>query len=876
MNHLFPISSNPRTALQNRLMQLAAGFLLLYSLILTLSPAVRYHTWAAPYRWIHWIGFFVWLIGFSWIARYIEKRLPERDPLLLPVAALLSGWGLLTIWRLSDHFGLRQTLWLAVSLAALYGALHVHAPLVQLRRFKYLWLTGGLLLTILTFFFGTYPGGVGPRLWLGCCGIYFQPSEPLKLLLIIYLAAYLADRLPLQGNLMQLITPTLVLVGVALVILVIQRDLGTASIFLLLYFGILYLVTGNRRIPIIASITLLAAGILGFGLFDVIRVRVEAWLNPWLDPVGNSYQIIQSIIAVASGKVFGRGPGLGNPGVVPIAHSDFIFSSIAEETGLLGTGAMIILFAMLAGRGMVIAMRAPSIYQRYLSAGVTLAVILQAILIIGGNIRLLPLTGVTLPFVSYGGSSLLTSFLCLFILLLISSQAEDEPVFLARPGPYRFVSIATLGVLFLTVVVSGWWAVFRADDLVERVDNPRRTVNEHFVKRGSILDRRNQPISVSTGESGTFTRNYLYPQLSLVTGYTHPLYGQAGMEVSLDPYLRGLQGNPASLIWSRELLYGQPPEGLDVRLSIDLNLQQNADQLLEGSTGALVLINARSGEILAMASHPNFNAAEIDEKFEIWTTDASAPLLNRATQGQYSPGTAIGPFLFARQNSNLAQIRAASEQTANWRGEVWDCALPNAAGTEIKQQIARGCPGVVKRMAESLSPEEMLAFYQSIGFTTTPNLPLLPLAQATSPAALNQIENYQLGQGEILVSPLQMALAAAALTADGLRPSPLLATAVNTPETGWIVLPGGKNEVQVDRSAANETVQDLSAPDALTWQVTAQAWTGKNNQRLSWFIGGTLPDWKGTPLALALVLEDTPAEKAQTIGQEYLNKASNP
>ncbi len=875
MNRLFPITSNPRTALQNRLMQLAAIFLLLYSIILTLSPAVRYHTWLAPYNWMHWLGFGVWLIGFGWITRVLEKRIPEHDAFLLPLAALLSGWGLLSIWRLSDHFGLRQTIWLAVSLGALYGALHVHTPLVYLRRFKYLWLMGGLLLTILTFFFGTYPGGVGPRLWLGCCGVYFQPSEPLKLLLIIYLAAYMANRLPLQSSLMQLITPTLVLVGTALVILVIQRDLGTASIFLLLYFGILYLVTGDRRILVIAAVALLVAGVLGFGLFAVIRVRIAAWLNPWLDPVGNSYQIIQSIIAVAAGKVLGRGPGLGSPGVVPIAHSDFIFSSIAEETGLLGTGALITLLALLAGRGLLIAMRASSIYQRYLAAGVSLAIILQAILIIGGNIRLLPLTGVTLPFVSYGGSSLLTSFLCLFLLLLISSQPEEEPVLLARPGPYRFVGAVTLTGLFLTMLLSGWWATVRADELIARADNPRRTVNERFVKRGSILDRRNQPISVSSGEPGSYTRQYLYPQLSLVTGYTHPLYGQAGMEVSLDPYLRGLQGNPASLIWSRELLYGQPPEGLDVRLSIDLNLQQKADALLNGSTGALVLMNARSGEILALASHPNFNPAEIDENFADWSSDPSAPLLNRATQGQYAPGAALGPFLYAQQRRDINQSSLIEESTLKWKGTDWGCALPETTGSSPGEQIARGCPWAVKQLAERLTAEQLLSFYQSLGFTTTPDLTLLPLAEAISPAAITRLEDHQLGQGEILVSPLQMALAASALTAEGLRPSPLLATAVNTPETGWIVLLGGENEIQINADAANQAVEDLAAADALTWQVTAQAWNG-GDKRLSWFIGGTLPDWKGTPLALALVLEDSTGQQAQKAGQSFLNSILNP
>jgi len=417
-------------------MILAAVFLCVYSTALTVSPAVRLLSWLVDYRWNHWIGFGVWLVFAFLIHAQVAKYAPGRDPFLFPVISLLVGWGLLSIWRLDVNMGIRQTIWLGISGVAFAGGLRIPNLLDWLRRYKYVWLTSGLILTGLTFLIGIYPGGNGPHLWLGCCGIYLQPSEPLKLLVIIFLAAYLSDRIPLSFNLPHLLTPTLIMVGTALAMLVFQRDLGTASLFILLYSIILYLASQRKRMLIASIVTVLAAGIAGYLFFDVVRIRIDAWLNPWLDPSGRSYQIVQSLLAVAAGGLIGRGPGLGSPGVVPVAHSDFIFASIAEETGLIGAYALFGLYGILAGRGFRAALRAENNYQRYLAAGITTYIVTQAILIMGGNLRLLPLTGVTLPFISYGGSSLLTVSLSSLILIIISNRAnEDEPAPLSRTTP---------------------------------------------------------------------------------------------------------------------------------------------------------------------------------------------------------------------------------------------------------------------------------------------------------------------------------------------------------------------------------------------------------------------------------------------------------
>ncbi len=804
--------------IQSRLLKLAALFLILFSIILSLSPVIRERSWdVASLKWTHWLGLAVWGLT-VWIAdRQIRRRLPERDPYLFPIAAFFSGWGLLTIWRLSFAFGLRQTLWLVVGLGVLILGLRWPHILPVLKRYKYLWLSGGLLLTALTLFFGTNPAGGDERLWLGTGGFYIQPSEPLKLLLVIYLASYLADRLPLQQQIFPLIFPTLLLTGLALVLLLVQRDLGTASIFILLYASVLYLATGRKRVILVSAGILLLAGAVGYTLIGVVHLRVATWVNPWLDPSGHSYQIIQSLLAVASGGLLGRGPGLGSPGLVPIAHSDFIFSTIAEETGLVGTLTLLGLLAFFLSRGMRAALHATNRFRRLLAAGLTTYLGIQSLLIIGGNLRLLPLTGVTLPFISYGGSSLVTSYIALFFLLLISNNVEQEPAHLLDPAPYQIVNFLLIASIAITALSNGWWAVIRGPDLLTRSDNPRRSIADRYVPRGAILDRNNQPINVTQGEIGDYNRIYLYPDLGPIIGYTHPVYGQAGLEVSLDPYLRGLQGNPASLIWWNHLIYGWPPPGLDVRLSLDLDLQKQADISLGDHSGAIVLLNATNGEILAMASHPAFNANQLDTEGPSLAKNERSPLLNRAAQGLYPPGNAIEPFL-------LAQF-----------------------GTKTM-----GNEAILRQL------------YNTLGFYTTPDL-RLPVAAV----AVNSTPQ------ELRVSPLQMALATAALSNHGIRPAPRIAQAVNTPRNGWVVLP-----TLTEPAKALPTLNTDAASQSLA--VTGQAfweWTGQSQasgKYFTWYLAGTLPNWQSTPLAIVVALEEDNLPLAIVTGRNVIKTALGP
>ena len=803
-------------ATQATLLKLAAAFLVLQTIIITLSPAVRFRSWDVDFRWSQWVALVLWGIFVLRAHQAIVRQLPDTDPFLFPATAFLSGWGLLTVWRLDAGFGGRQALWLGISMAVLLFGLGLPTTLDFMRKYKYVLLTGGLALTAFTLIFGTNPAGYGPRLWLGCCGVYFQPSEPLKLLLVAYLSAYLADRLPFRLNTFPLIYPTFIAGGIAILLLLVQRDLGTASIFIALYTIIMYLATGRQRILLLSAGLLLFMGIVGYYLIDIIRVRIDSWTNPWSDPGGGSYQIIQSILAIANGGLEGRGPGLGSPALVPVAISDFIFAAIAEETGLIGTVGLLAVFGLILSRGLRTALRAPDLFRRLLAAGITAYLGVQALLIIGGNLRLLPLTGVTLPFLSYGGSSLLTSYIALLLLLLISNHLDEEPAPLPRPQPYLALSAFLSLGLFGAALANGWWAVVRGPDLLTRPDNPRRIIEDRFVPRGMLLDRTNAPINTTEGITGSYTRNYQYPDLAPVTGYNHPIYGQSGLEASLDGYLRGVQGNPAGTLWWNHLLYGMSPEGLNVRLSLDLHLQSQADELMAGHRGAVLLLNARSGEIYVMASHPTFDPNHLDEIGAGLNIDPGKPLINRAVQGLYPLGTLSEPF---------------------------------------EQALAQ--PGVSPETAQR-------GVYQAFGLD---RIPQLRMSVAEPFVEDNGAEPH--------VSPLQVTLAAAALSNGGTIPAPRIATAVETPNQGWVVLSAPGTAVNaLPATAANAAAGSLVLDGQNHWGASGQAASEESD--VTWFIAGTLPNWQAAPLVVTVVLEEDNPGLARQIGQELLIDAMTP
>ncbi len=861
------ISSSPSASL----LRLAALFLGAYALGLTISPAVRDRAFEglAELRWVHWLGFAVWVAVFFLMDRQVRKFLPNRDVLLVPLTALLSGWGLLTILRLTIVFGLRQTLWLAICGTMFVVALRFRDQILPtLRRYKYVWLFSGFAITALTFFFGTNPSAPEPRLWLGCCGVYFQPSEILKLLLVIYLAAYLADRQPLITGWLALLAPTALMAGIALLLLLVQRDLGTAWVFIFIYMILIYNAAGRRRFLVASLFILIVALVAGYELVGLVHQRVEIWLNPWSDPSGSGYQVVQGLMAMASGGLLGRGPGLGSPGVVPVSHSDFIYTSIVEETGLVGAIALLVLIAFLCLRALRISLRARDAYQRYLAVGLSAYLAGQSLLIIGGNIRMLPLTGVTLPFVSYGGSSLLASFSALLLLCLVSHEGVNRAAPVTRTRPTLTIAGIVLGAFGLAALVTGWWSIARGPDLLTRADNVRRAQSDRYVMRGALLDRNGVILNQTIGQVGDYQREYAMPELGNVLGYSHPNLAQSGLEAGLDGVLRGEENQPALTLWLDHLQYGQPPPGLDVRLTLDAELMLLANQLLANQAGAAVVMDADSGEILAMASQPGFDLSAIDEEWEMLATAADSPLVNRAAQLLYPPGTALGPFLLAAAQAAGLSVKLPAETSFTLDDQRFDCLRQPGDAEDWDRLVASACPGALAQLGVALGGERLLALFADLGFYSVPDLPLELHAQSM-PATLERPEASAIGQVGLAVSPVQMAAAACALSNAGLRPEARIVLDVEQAGGGWLALAGAEAHEVLIGAFSTSVLQGLAYDPLAIWEVTGRA-LGDQGEIYTWYLAGRLPEGSAEARCVVVLLESDNRVLAQSIGRELL------
>lgn len=357
----------------------------------------------------------------------------RADQLILPLAGGLVGIGMLLVIRLVPILGPRQLMWVAIGTGGMLVAAAGPWEVRLLQRYKYTSAAAGMALVALTLAFGIDPNNSGSRLWLGTRWLSFQPSEILKVLLVVFFAGYLADKRelltgtgvrvgPIRLPPLPYLAPLLAMWGVSLALLVWQRDLGAAILFFGVFLVMLYIAVGRVWYVVAGTALFAIGGAACYLMFSHVQLRIEIWLNPWVAPQGRSYQIAQALYALGSGGVFGAGLGNGYPLYVPAVHTDFPFVALAEEAGLAAALALVLVYALLVTRGLQIALEARLPFNRLLAAGLTSVLALQSFVIIGGNMKLIPLTGVTLPFVSYGGSSLLANFLILGVLLRMSHE----------------------------------------------------------------------------------------------------------------------------------------------------------------------------------------------------------------------------------------------------------------------------------------------------------------------------------------------------------------------------------------------------------------------------------------------------------------------
>jgi peptidoglycan glycosyltransferase len=400
------------------------------------------------------IGPFLGIVfGLLAVAHLATRRLaPDADPILLPMAALLNGIGYVFIARLDEGLAGLQALWTAVGIGAYVLTLFLVRRTRTLERYRYSLMLLGLALLLMPLVPGVGQTIRGAKIWVSIGALNFQPGEFAKIVLAVFFAAYLVDKREVLrvgarrlGRLhlpdLRTLGPVLLAWITSLVVMGAERDLGTSLLFFALFVVMLWVAT-DRATYLVLGAGLFAGGAwFAWKTFDHVQTRVEVWLDPWQDVSGKGYQTVQATFALAWGGVVGTGIGLGNPDRIPIAPTDFIFAAIGEELGLLGAAAVLIAFLLMVGSGLRIAQRAETPFDTLLAVGLTTIIGIQSFIIIGGVIRLVPLTGITLPFVSYGGSSLVANYVLLALLLRISDNeapriqaAEETRVSAVRAG----------------------------------------------------------------------------------------------------------------------------------------------------------------------------------------------------------------------------------------------------------------------------------------------------------------------------------------------------------------------------------------------------------------------------------------------------------
>ncbi|MEY4176034.1 MAG: hypothetical protein RI900_3199 [Actinomycetota bacterium] len=378
------------------------------------------------------IPFLVALLGLL-LSAHVANRLLARgaDGTMLPLAVLLNGIGYVVIARLSVRLAGLQTTWTFIAVTAFVLVLLLVQRPADLARYQwtFLFIGAGLLMLPLVPGLGTSVGGA--RIWVSLGPINFQPGEFAKLALALFFAGYLADNAkaikagnrrigPLHVPDLQYLLPITVAWGFAVAVMVAEKDLGSALLFFTLFTVMVWVATGRAIFLLLGLVLFSGAAVVAYQLFDVVRTRVSIWLDPWSQYEGKGYQIVQAMFAFANGGTGGTGLGLGSPTKIPAAKTDYIFAAIGEELGLLGATAVLVAFLLLMGAGLRVAMRATQPFNQLLAVGLTTIIGMQAFIIIGGVVRVVPLTGITLPFVSYGGSSLLANWVLLALLVRLS------------------------------------------------------------------------------------------------------------------------------------------------------------------------------------------------------------------------------------------------------------------------------------------------------------------------------------------------------------------------------------------------------------------------------------------------------------------------
>lgn len=821
------------------LLLIAAAFpvTLLYAMyVVTTGAALSFQTLAVP------LGLFA-----AFAAAHIGVRIfaPGADPAILPVVFTLSGIGITFVTRLQPDASLGQVIFLFLGVALMVGTLAVVKNLEVIKRYKYVLGIAGIILLVLPMFIGTEI--YGSKLWIKIGGFQFQPGEFAKVLIVLFLAGYLAENrellsisnrtvLGIKFPRLRLLYPLFIVWGVCLLVVAFERDLGSALLFYTIFLIMLYVATG-RVSYVIIGLALLAVG--AFGMYQImshVQVRVAIWLDPFSDAQNLGYQIVQSLFSLADGGLAGVGIGKGMADIIPVVASDMIFAAIGEEMGLLGGSAVLLLFMLFAVRGLTTAARAKSDLAAFSAAGLTAAISFQAFTIVGGVTKLIPLTGVTLPFMSQGGSSLLASFVIVALLLRAGDEATGRSTEIAntstdlatagyrttvrgshmrRPaldtpesgllGRVALANRLTRTVFLFTALFAvligniTYIQVIKASEYQDMPSNNHTINKARFIKRGSIITADGLTLAESVQQAdGTYARSYPNGNLAAhAVGYYSQQYGTMGIENTQNDTLTGSKDYSS---WQNALnsLAGISEPGNSVQLTIDSRIQRAAEQALAGRVGAIVALDPRSGAVLAWASAPTFDNTNIQAAIEAANASGGADtsMYDRATLALYTPGSTFKVLTLA---SALENGLATHDTTYDSPGrmeiggaDVVSIGERGHGKISLAKAFALSSNTVFGQVADGLGAEKLVATARAFGYGQQLGLDFTTAASVMpNPEEMTEWELAWAGAGQPVgqghtpgpqATVMQNALMAATIANNGIAMNPYVVSQILAPD----------------------------------------------------------------------------------------------
>lgn len=854
----------------------------------------------------------------------IRKLAPGADAAILPLSFALSGIGIAFITRLAPDLAMKQVGWLFLGVVCMILVLLIIRNLDKLANYKYSIMIVGILLLLSPLLPVIGTEIYGSRIWLSIGGLSFQPGEVAKVCIVIFLAAYLAQNRemlsvfthrigPVKLPDLRSLVPMLVMWVIALIIIAFEKDLGSALVLFFVFLTMLYVATG-RKAYIAISIVLIGLGcVAAYFMFSHFQVRVETWLDPFADPTGDGYQLVQSIFSIADGGLFGVGIGSGMADQIPVVESDFIFSAIAEETGLLGAAGVLLLYLCFAIRGILTAARAKSDVSSFMAVGFTAVIVLQAFIIVGGVTRLIPLTGLTLPFVSQGGSSLLASFIIVGFLLRASDQGTGIGTEMTS-GTGMFSINGALGRVSLGKRLMGTMIVFsllfaalvanltmimviQADYYQSMSINNHTIAKESETERGTISTSDNVILAQSVLlEDGTYEREYPEGDLAAhVVGYYSTTYGSSGIESA---YSDTLQGETDYATWIDVLnaYAGTTTAGNDVKLTINSEVQQAAQDALEGYSGACVVMDPETGAILAMASSPTYDVSDVES---ILSSDSdSSSLYNRATQALYSPGSTfkIVTLATALENniSDEDTVYSAPSSLEIGGGEVTNFGDNSYGNVTLARATELSANTVFAQLGTEIGSDLLVSSSEQFGFNADISFDLpLVTSLMPDPDEMTEWETAWAAAGEPVgehespagpqVSVLEMALVGCAIANDGVIMQPYLVDSIYNSDGKTSYTASASALLTACSSSTADRVKEVlegvvnsgtgTAAAVSGVQIagkTGTAETGKEEDD-SWFVG--MGPSEDCSVVIAIVLEESGSGAAARAAQNVLETA---